>query len=150
MSDFDIFLYSNTQLTSRRYPKLKEVDDVLGGAAAWDNVDKTKGEFCPLSIVLLITFVRKRKQKERKKGIMNNVSCCCYLLFYLSQFENSWKKRQRWGNPMLKGSISAQFSPLTSKVIGSFGVGGWEHDRTTQQRSCSSLFCRRPSWAVLA
>ncbi|KAJ9598288.1 hypothetical protein L9F63_011028 [Diploptera punctata] len=28
------------------YPKLKEVDDVLGGAAAWDNVDSTE-ERCP-------------------------------------------------------------------------------------------------------
>lgn len=32
------------QVTSRRYPKLKEVDDVLGGAAAWENVDSTAGE----------------------------------------------------------------------------------------------------------
>lgn len=30
-------------MTSRRYPKLKEVDDVLGGAAAWENVDSTAG-----------------------------------------------------------------------------------------------------------
>ena len=27
------------------YPKLKEVDDVLGGAAAWENVDHTDGQF---------------------------------------------------------------------------------------------------------
>jgi hypothetical protein len=32
------------QITSRKYPKLKEVDDVLGGAAAWENVDSTEGE----------------------------------------------------------------------------------------------------------
>ena len=25
------------------YPKLKEMDDVLGGAAAWENVDHTDG-----------------------------------------------------------------------------------------------------------
>ncbi|KAG2455397.1 RPC10 polymerase, partial [Polypterus senegalus] len=29
------------KVTSRKYPKLKEVDDVLGGAAAWENVDST-------------------------------------------------------------------------------------------------------------
>ena len=29
---------------TRKYPKLKEVDDVLGGAAAWENVDSTEGE----------------------------------------------------------------------------------------------------------
>ncbi|NXV95434.1 RPC10 polymerase, partial [Calonectris borealis] len=34
------------QVTSRKYPRLKEVDDVLGGAAAWENVDST-AEPCP-------------------------------------------------------------------------------------------------------
>jgi hypothetical protein len=30
----------------RSYTKLKEVDDVLGGSAAWENVDSTE-EACP-------------------------------------------------------------------------------------------------------
>ncbi|CAL1298875.1 unnamed protein product [Larinioides sclopetarius] len=34
------------RMSSRIYPKLKEVDDVLGGAAAWENVDTTE-EPCP-------------------------------------------------------------------------------------------------------
>ena len=34
------------KVTNRQYPKLKEVDDVLGGAAAWENVDSTE-ETCP-------------------------------------------------------------------------------------------------------
>ena len=38
---------------------------------------------------------------------------------------------------------SVQFSPLTDRVIS----GTWG---TIQQRSSSSLFCRRPLWAVLA
>lgn len=33
-----------SQVNNRKYPKLKEVDDVLGGAAAWENVDSTAGE----------------------------------------------------------------------------------------------------------
>ncbi|KAK7478658.1 hypothetical protein BaRGS_00030121 [Batillaria attramentaria] len=33
-------------MSSRRYPRLKEVDDVLGGAAAWENVDATEAT-CP-------------------------------------------------------------------------------------------------------
>lgn len=33
-------------VSSRIYPRLKEVDDVLGGAAAWENVDSTD-ERCP-------------------------------------------------------------------------------------------------------
>uniref|UniRef100_A0A3Q4HQ19 DNA-directed RNA polymerase III subunit RPC10-like n=1 Tax=Neolamprologus brichardi TaxID=32507 RepID=A0A3Q4HQ19_NEOBR len=32
------------KVNNRKYPKLKEVDDVLGGAAAWENVDSTPGE----------------------------------------------------------------------------------------------------------
>ena len=30
-------------MASRKFPKLKELDDVLGGAAAWENVDATEG-----------------------------------------------------------------------------------------------------------
>ncbi|XP_063227737.1 DNA-directed RNA polymerase III subunit RPC10 [Bacillus rossius redtenbacheri] len=41
------YIYNVVQkVTSRIYPRLKEVDDVLGGAAAWDNVDSTE-ERCP-------------------------------------------------------------------------------------------------------
>ncbi|XP_072175528.1 scavenger receptor cysteine-rich domain superfamily protein-like [Diadema setosum] len=29
------------KISNRKYPRLKEVDDVLGGAAAWENVDST-------------------------------------------------------------------------------------------------------------
>ena len=31
------------KITSVKYPKLKEVDDVLGGQAAWENVDSIEG-----------------------------------------------------------------------------------------------------------
>ncbi|KFM61962.1 DNA-directed RNA polymerase III subunit RPC10, partial [Stegodyphus mimosarum] len=34
------------RISSRSYPKLKEIDDVLGGAAAWENVESTE-ETCP-------------------------------------------------------------------------------------------------------
>ncbi|GFO44844.1 DNA-directed RNA polymerase subunit [Plakobranchus ocellatus] len=30
------------KISHKVYPKLKEVDDVLGGAAAWENVDSTE------------------------------------------------------------------------------------------------------------
>ena len=35
--------YCLFQISSRFYPTLKELDDVLGGAAAWENVDSTQG-----------------------------------------------------------------------------------------------------------
>uniref|UniRef100_A0A3Q2HF07 DNA-directed RNA polymerase subunit n=1 Tax=Equus caballus TaxID=9796 RepID=A0A3Q2HF07_HORSE len=34
------------KVTNRKYPKLKEVHDVLGGGAGWENVDSTV-EPCP-------------------------------------------------------------------------------------------------------
>ena len=34
------------KVSSKTYPKLKAVDDVLGGRAAWENVDSTE-ETCP-------------------------------------------------------------------------------------------------------
>ena len=37
------------------YPKLKEVDDVLGGAAAWENVDSTEGQ-CGLLFSLRLSL----------------------------------------------------------------------------------------------
>ncbi|RUS91617.1 hypothetical protein EGW08_000590 [Elysia chlorotica] len=36
----------NRKISHKMYPKLKEVDDVLGGAAAWENVDSTEAT-CP-------------------------------------------------------------------------------------------------------
>ncbi|XP_065063240.1 DNA-directed RNA polymerase III subunit RPC10-like [Rhopilema esculentum] len=41
------FIYDiNRKISDKKYPKLKEVDDVLGGSAAWENVDSTE-EKCP-------------------------------------------------------------------------------------------------------
>ena len=40
---YDDIYYFYLQISTRKYPKLKEVDDVLGGAAAWENVDHTEG-----------------------------------------------------------------------------------------------------------
>jgi hypothetical protein len=33
----------NKEYYNRRYSKVKEVDDIMGGAAAWQNVDQTTG-----------------------------------------------------------------------------------------------------------
>ena len=44
MYSLTFFCSFTLQVNNRKYPKLKEVDDVLGGAAAWENVDSTAGE----------------------------------------------------------------------------------------------------------
>ncbi|XP_017785818.1 PREDICTED: DNA-directed RNA polymerase III subunit RPC10 [Nicrophorus vespilloides] len=41
-----IFQVITKTVTSKTYYKLKEIDDVLGGAEAWKNVDSTE-ERCP-------------------------------------------------------------------------------------------------------
>lgn len=43
IASFEMTHFSFVQVNNRKYPKLKEVDDVLGGAAAWENVDSTAG-----------------------------------------------------------------------------------------------------------
>lgn len=42
-----------SQVNNRKYPKLKEVDDVLGGAAAWENVDSTAGEWQRIELAVM-------------------------------------------------------------------------------------------------
>lgn len=44
------------KVNNRKYPKLKEVDDVLGGAAAWENVDSTAGKKKKTPFVIYIFF----------------------------------------------------------------------------------------------
>jgi len=41
------YIYTITKrISNKTYTKLKEIDDVLGGSAAWENVDSTE-EKCP-------------------------------------------------------------------------------------------------------
>ncbi len=49
--------------------KSKEVDDVLGGKEAWDNVDKTDSEFCGFfSCVFGRTGGREGGEEEGRRG----------------------------------------------------------------------------------
>jgi len=45
------------QVNCRKYPKLKEVDDVLGGAAAWENVDSTPGKTVYPTVIKILKCV---------------------------------------------------------------------------------------------
>lgn len=60
------------QLSTKKYPKLKEVDDVLGGSAAWENVDSTAGQYrnmalhknnsdCWLKVQISVLYILKDK-----------------------------------------------------------------------------------------
>ena len=43
----------NKRYYERKYLKKKEVEDILGGKGAWDNVDKTEGAFTsPYTVIL--------------------------------------------------------------------------------------------------
>lgn len=41
----EYFCVLEWKVGSKVYPKLKEVDDVLGGKSAWENVDSTQGKW---------------------------------------------------------------------------------------------------------
>ena len=49
------------KVSSVQYPKMKEVDDVLGGQAAWENVDSTEGSpvvaLCPFNHITVYVYV---------------------------------------------------------------------------------------------
>jgi hypothetical protein len=43
----------NKRYYERKYMKKKEVEDILGGKGAWDNVDKTEGRAIPRAEVMI-------------------------------------------------------------------------------------------------
>ena len=49
------------QVSSVQFPRLKEVDDVLGGQAAWENVDTTEG-------IEVSPAVRERVREGGREG----------------------------------------------------------------------------------
>ena len=54
-------------MTNRKYPRLKEVDDVLGGAAAWENVDATNGNtinYCTVHFNWKMTYLNQNCLQE--------------------------------------------------------------------------------------
>ena len=72
------------KVSSVQYPKMKEVDDVLGGQAAWENVDSTEGSpvvaLCVEPIQSCYSVcVRITVYLERSISVCTNVgiSCIC-------------------------------------------------------------------------
>ncbi|XP_065197994.1 DNA-directed RNA polymerase III subunit RPC10-like [Sycon ciliatum] len=64
------------KISSRKFPKLKELDDVLGGSAAWENVDATEAE-CPKCHHMKAFFmqVQTRSADEPMTIFYKCVSC---------------------------------------------------------------------------
>jgi len=71
----------NKRYFERKYMKKKEVEDILGGKGAWDNVDKTQGMFdissiCNVAvwwlIILLQYNVQTRSAETTKR---TGISC---------------------------------------------------------------------------
>lgn len=58
--------------------KRKEVEDVIGGKDAWENVDKADGEFCGIWILAVVLlrrgvggawYIRSGRTEERRGGM---------------------------------------------------------------------------------
>lgn len=69
----------NKRYYERKYLKKKEVEDILGGKGAWDNVDKTEGEFLqtgwlagwPLSIQELMSHSpMSQREMPQRSGVL--------------------------------------------------------------------------------
>jgi hypothetical protein len=54
----------NKRYYERKYLKKKEVEDILGGKGAWDNVDKTEGTF---NFIVWRAAYRARKERESER-----------------------------------------------------------------------------------
>ncbi|XP_058799400.1 DNA-directed RNA polymerase III subunit RPC10 [Phymastichus coffea] len=66
----------NRRVSIRTYPKLKEVDDVLGGSAAWENVDATD-ERCPKCSHMRAYFMQIQT-RSADEPMTTFYKCCNY------------------------------------------------------------------------
>jgi hypothetical protein len=61
----------NKRYYERKYMKKKEVEDILGGKGAWDNVDKTEGIANPRAEVMVWDLWLTREQcNARMKSVV--------------------------------------------------------------------------------
>jgi DNA-directed RNA polymerase subunit M/transcription elongation factor TFIIS len=57
----------NKRYYERKYLKKKEVEDILGGKGAWDNVDKTQGQ-CLLLLILVLVLTSPQSNVQTKSA----------------------------------------------------------------------------------
>jgi hypothetical protein len=61
----------NKRYYERKYMKKKEVEDILGGKGAWDNVDKTEGRANPRAQVMVWgTWLTREQCNARMKSVV--------------------------------------------------------------------------------
>lgn len=58
-------MFTLIQISSKKYPKLKEVDDVLGGKEAWENVDSTEGLLLGKLIIVYYLVIQGSKFEKK-------------------------------------------------------------------------------------
>lgn len=115
--------FSSSQVNNRKYPKLKEVDDVLGGAAAWENVDSTAGNLNALCYSIFCRISQLTVSTVRLSGAPNWHPTCVYRnvsqvwappgVFHADSDQISW-----WADDdflqMLQCSVWTQMERLNS------------------------------------
>ena len=65
----------NKRYYERKYMKKKEVEDILGGKGAWDNVDKTQGMFL-LETVATVWRTRRRQMDRNEVDVRTGPRGC--------------------------------------------------------------------------
>lgn len=74
----------------RKYMKKKEVEDILGGKGAWDNVDKTEGKatdnFATSSVedTVSLTTEQQYNVRMRSAGITKHTGTSCRFAVLMS------------------------------------------------------------------
>ncbi|USP78461.1 DNA-directed RNA polymeras-like protein III subunit RPC10 [Curvularia clavata] len=74
----------------RKYLKKKEVEDILGGKGAWDNVDKTEGKVIRGLCCLkrrgqgALTTGKQYNVQTRSAGIMKHIGTSCRFVVLMS------------------------------------------------------------------
>lgn len=66
--------FTPIQISSKKYPKLKEVDDVLGGKEAWENVDSTEGLLLGKPKIVYYLVIQGSKF-EKTSVLHDHVTC---------------------------------------------------------------------------
>jgi DNA-directed RNA polymerase subunit M/transcription elongation factor TFIIS len=58
----------NKRYYERKYLKKKEVEDILGGKGAWDNVDKTQGQYLLAHTILVLVLTSPQSNVQTKSA----------------------------------------------------------------------------------
>ncbi len=126
------------QVNDRKYPKLKEVDDVLGGSAAWENVDSTPGKTVYLSVIKNSTCLHSEYFTIHSGGFKGIFLIIFYsfwgITLYTIYLQNLVQNVSTQGPSLCRfklGLLMSQWQPSTSAAIYNVDIVGETKSETS-------------------